>query len=191
MFFKTSPIITGACLTAAIMLIASCDSGRVNEVDSSGHADGSNASAARPVTGAAIAGDSSIADDGINFDFPEIVARYGIKSMTITKGPLPDQAALRSLSAGSGPSVGLGDAVVLRYDMFSWSTGKLVESSSELEGPYAVKAGLSDNIPEYLSKSLLGRTLGETVQIVFPAGMEDLPGDLDPADAHVMVVELM
>ena len=148
-------------------------------------------SAASLVTGAAKASGGEMAEDGSDFDFPEIVAQNGSMSMTIPDGPLPDQSARRSLSAGGGPSIEFGDAVVLKYDMFSWSTGELVESSSQLEGPYAVKAGISDNIPEYLAKSLLGRTLGETVQIVFPTGMEDLPSYLDPADAYVLVIELM
>ena len=215
MFYKTKSIILGASLIAGALLISSCDSGgvetdntavdagntAVDTVTGTADTDATNTSpevltpvdvpAANLVTGAAKAGGDPMAEDGSDFNFPEVVARNGTMTLTIPDGPLPDQSARRSLSAGGGPSIEFGDAVVLKYDMFSWTTGELVESSSQLEGPYAVKAGVSDNIPEYLAKSLLGRALGEKVQIVFPAGMEDLPSNLDPADAYVLVVELM
>lgn len=126
-----------------------------------------------------------------DFNFPEITPSADGLSMTIPDGALPEFGARRTLISGTGQSIEFGDAVVLKYDMFSWTNGALVESSSQLEGPYAVSAGVSDNIPEYLAKSLLGRRLGETMQIVFPVGMEDLPDYMDPNDAYVLVVELL
>ena len=46
-------------------------------------------------------------------------------------------------------------------------------------------------MPEYLAKSLLGRSLGDTLQVVLPVGTEDLPDYLDPEDAYVLLVELL
>lgn len=139
----------------------------------------------------AVKAGTSNGDSDVEFDFPEIAPVAGGLSITIPDGALPAFGARRTLINGNGPSIEFGDAVVLKYDMFSWTNGALVESSSQLDGPYAVRAGVSDNIPEYLAKSLLGRRLGETVQVVFPVGMEDLPDYMNPDDAYVLIMELL
>lgn len=130
---------------------------------------------------------------GSDFSFPEIVEQDGAITMTIPNGKVPVFPARRTVLSGSGPVVEFGDAVTLKYDMFSWSTGELVESSSQYEEAHIVKGGNSDNypIPDYLAKSLLGRSLGDTIQVVLPAGTEDLPDYLDITDAYVLVVELL
>ena len=135
----------------------------------------------------------NITRSGGDFSFPEINDTNGALSMTIPGGPLPTFAARRTVSSGGGQTIGYGDAVILKYDMFAWSSGELVESSSLFEEAHTVKAGVADDfpIPEYLANSLLGRSLGDTVQVVLPVGTEDLPTYLNADDAYVILVELM
>jgi len=75
--------------------------------------------------------------------------------------------------------------------MFSWSTGELVESTDDLDEPLTIRAGVTEGVPEFLSHSLLGRKIGEKIQIIFEEGMEDLPTYLDADDAYVLVVEII
>jgi len=189
-------------LAAALAVLAGCDSGGSGGTPSTGQGNGSDevnqpitltpidVSAAALVTGASKSGTSG-SDTKTEFDFPSISTANGGMEMTIPNGSLPEFPARRTLTAGTGQSVEFGDAVVIKYDMFSWTSGQLTESSTQLEGPFAVRAGVSDNIPEYLAKSLLGRRLGEKMQVVFPAGMDDLPEYLDQSDAYVLVMEIL
>lgn len=128
-----------------------------------------------------------------DFNFPEVVNTNGSITMTIPNGPAPSYPARREISSGGGQTIQFGDPVSLKYDMFSWSTGELVESSSQFEEAHVVKAGMSESfpVPEILSQSLLGRSLGDTLQIVFPVGTEDLPSNLDTNDAYILLVELL
>lgn len=130
---------------------------------------------------------------GRGFSFPSVTMQNGEMSMIIPGGPLPKFPARRTVVNGTGQTIEFGDAVTLKYDMFAWSDGALVESSSLFEEAHTVKGGVSDDfpIPEYLAKSLLGRKLGDTVQVVLPVGTADLPAYLDPSDAYVLVVELL
>jgi len=80
---------------------------------------------------------------------------------------------------------------VLNYNMYSWATGELVDSTDTLDDPLTVRAGVTNGVPEYLTKSLLGRQIGETLQLVFKQDMEDLPEYLDKSDAYVLVVKLL
>ena len=75
--------------------------------------------------------------------------------------------------------------------MYSWSTGELVESTDSFDEPVTLRAGVNEGVPEYLSNSLLGRNVGDRLQLVFETGMEDLPGYLDSADAYVLIVDLI
>lgn len=130
---------------------------------------------------------------GGDFSFPEIVNQNGTMTMTIPNGKAPLFPARRTIANGNGPVVQFGDPVSLKYDMFSWNTGELVESSAQYEEAHVVKGGVSDSfpIPDYLAKSLLGRSLGDTIQVVLPVGTKDLPDYLDNTDAYVLVVEML
>jgi len=129
---------------------------------------------------------------GGDFSFPEIVSENGGFSMSIPSGQPPEFPARRTVASGNGQIVKFGDPVSLKYDMFSWTTGELVESSSQFDEAHIVKSGVSDGVPvpDYVAKSLLGRSLGDTIQIVLPAETEDLPDYLDSSDAYVLLVEL-
>lgn len=124
------------------------------------------------------------------FVFPEVAAANGALT-AIPTGPVPEFSARRTVQAGSGSVVGYGDPVVLSYNMYSWTTGELVESTSSFDEPVTVRAGVADGIPDYLSNSLLGRNIGDKIQIIFEPGMEDLPEYLDPTDAYVVVLDLI
>lgn len=75
--------------------------------------------------------------------------------------------------------------------MYSWTSGELVETTDAFDEPITIEAGVTEGVPDYLSKSLLGRNLGDRIQVVFEAGMEDLPGYLDNSDAYVLVIDLI
>lgn len=139
-----------------------------------------------------VSGNAS-ARTGRGFSFPSVLVQDGTMSMIIPNGELPKFAARRTVVSGTGQTIEFGDAVTLKYDMFAWSSGALVESSSLFEEAHTVQGGISDEfpIPEYLAKSLLGRKLGDTIQVVLPVGTADLPAYLDANDAYVLVVELL
>ena len=126
-----------------------------------------------------------------DFSFPAVAEANGEIDVTVPAGPLPTFSARRTLSAGSGSTIGFGDPVVVKYSMYSWSTGELVETTDSFDDPITVRAGATEGFPEYLSKSLLGRKIGDRLQLVFETGMEDLPGYLDNSDAYILVVDLI
>lgn len=123
------------------------------------------------------------------FNFPaEDVAGNGIEK---PEGNAPEFSARRTLSKGTGSPIEFGEPVVLQYRMYSWSTGELVESTDTLDEPLTIRAGITNGVPEYLTKSLLGRQVGDTLQLVFEREMEDLPEYLDNSDAYVLIVSLL
>ena len=158
-----------------------------------------NGPATIDVSDASLVTEASKISSGVNarsgqgFSFPSVTLQEGGMSMVIPGGALPTFAARRTVVSGSGQVIEFGDAVTLKYDMFAWSDGSLVESSNSFEEAHTVQGGVSDEfpIPEYLAKSLLGRKLGDTIQVVLPVGTADLPVYLDAEDAYVMLVELL
>ena len=218
MYRRKMNLALGASLVALTVVLAGCGGGSGDSatavVTDSGETDTEQPSANVPdntntalvatentidVSGASLVSSASKMEGGItarsaaDFDFPEIVDSNGSLSMTIPNGPSPEFPARRDISSGGGSTILFGDPVSLQYDMFSWSTGELVESSSEFEEAHVVKAGMSESfpVPEFLSQALLGRSLGDTLQIVFPVGTEDLPSNLDTSDAYVLLVKLL
>jgi len=125
-----------------------------------------------------------------DFTFPAAGAANGALT-EIPAGPKPAFPARRTLSAGGGSVIEFGDPVVLSYEMYSWTTGALVETTADFEDPITVQAGVSDGLPDYLSNSLLGRNIGDKMQIIFQPGMEDLPEYLDSEDAYVVLLDLI
>lgn len=204
-------ITLGASMIAISVLLASCGGGsgggvavsqpdvdtgmgaQVPVVNNPAAATDINVSDASIVTAASKATSTTTARSGRGFSFPAVTMENGQMSMVIPGGALPQFPARRTVVNGSGQTIEFGDAVTLKYDMFAWSDGELVESSSLFEEAHTVKGGVSDAfpIPEYLAKSLLGRKLGDTVQVVLPVGTADLPSYLDQNDAYVLLVELL
>lgn len=129
---------------------------------------------------------------GKDFSFPDVNNQNGSLNMTIPADPAPLFPARRTVISGGGQKIGFGQPVILKYDMFSWSDGALVESSDQFVEAHTVTAGVTEDfpIPEYLASSLLGRSLGDVIQVVLPKGTEDLPHYLDANDAHVLLVQL-
>jgi len=126
-----------------------------------------------------------------DFAFPDVSIADQGASIDIPGGQMPEFSARRTLSKGVGAPIEFGEPVVLSYNMYSWSTGELVESTDTLDEALTVRAGVGEGVPEYLSKSLLGRQVGDTLQLVFKQGMEDLPEYLDDTDAYVLVVSVL
>ena len=127
------------------------------------------------------------------FAFPDVQLADGsnVSSFTAPEGPLPEFSARRTLVAGSGDVVAFGDPVQLKYNMYSWTSGELVETTDDFDEAVIINAGVAQGVPVFLSNTVLGRSKGETIQIVYEAGMEDLPGYLDNSDAYVMVLEVL
>lgn len=127
----------------------------------------------------------------VDFSFPQVTEVADGFEVTIPDGPLPEFSAVTELSAGTGNAIGYGDPVVLKYSMYSWSTGELVESTDDFDEALTIIAGATDGVPEFLSDSITSRNIGDRLELVFEAGMSDLPVYLDNTDAYVMVLDLM
>ena len=140
-------------------------------------------------------GDSNNGANGIivsnDFTFPAVTDAATGNGIEMPAGAAPEFSARRTLSKGTGSPIEFGDPVVLQYDMYSWSTGELIESTDTLDEPLTIRAGVTNGVPEYLTKSLLGRQVGDKMQVVFERGMEDLPDYLDNSDAYVLIVSLL
>ena len=128
--------------------------------------------------------------DDSDFSFPPVTDTNGSISVA-PAGPVPVFSARRTLAAGAGETIEFGDPVVLRYSMYAWSTGVLVESSDDFDDAITIRAGITGNSPEYLSNSLLGRRIGDRLQVVLKAGTDDLPGGFDANDAYIVVADLL
>ncbi|MEM7220865.1 MAG: hypothetical protein AAF515_21055 [Pseudomonadota bacterium] len=136
--------------------------------------------------------DSPIGDD---YDFPTMLDDNGALKMSIPDDPIPSRPSRRQLQEGNGAYLLDGDTVNLSYDMFSWSTGELVEASAEImpQGlDYTLGAGADNavDVPDYLSHSIRGRRNGTQLQVVLEQGTDGLPGYLDPNDGYVLVVNI-
>ena len=157
-------------ITVAVSLVSACgDSGSVDT----------------PAGAATVASNSE-------FTFPKVNQSNDGDTVDIpANAALPGFSARRKISSGSGAAIEFGDPVVIKYDMYSWSTGEKVESSEDIEEAITVQAGVVQGIPEYLATSLLGRQIGDKLEIVFQHNMDDLPSYLDKNDAYVLVVEIL
>jgi len=146
-------------------------------------------------SGSGDSGSSSVAASNViassDFTFPDVTEVDDQFAISSPEGATPSFPARRTLQAGSGNTIEFSDPVVLRYDMFSWSTGELVESTNDFDEPLTIRAGVTEGVPEFLSHSLLGRRIGDRIQIIFEEGMEDLPPYLDANDAYVLVIEII
>ena len=67
----------------------------------------------------------------------------------------------------------------------------MVESTDNFDEALAISAGAAQGVPEYLSNSVLGRKVGDRLQVIFNAEMEDLPEYLDSNDAYVLVLDII
>ncbi|MFK7896536.1 MAG: hypothetical protein AB8G23_11910 [Myxococcota bacterium] len=139
-----------------------------------------------------LADEYSARDD--DYDFPSVeVSETGEVSMQIPDAPLPSRSSKRALNQGDGAQIKEGDLVALRYDVYRWSTGELVESHWEggEEGiGYVIDGDNSSMLPSYLENALRGRTLGSRVQVILRQGTEDLPPTFDPLDAYVVIIDI-
>lgn len=126
-----------------------------------------------------------------DFAFPLVSDVAAGANIQKPEGPAPEFSARRTLSKGTGNPIEFGDQVVLNYNMYSWATGELVDSTDTHDEPLTIRAGVTNGIPDYLTKSLLGRQVGDEIQVVFERDMADLPDYLDNTDAYVLVVNLL
>ena len=187
-------------LSSLIVLLSACDSGtsvstvtenqnvaNASSVDNQNIVDTSPTDNSNPVT---VAVQPSVLVSN-NFTFPDVSEIDGDVQITTPSGSAPEISASRLLKSGQGNLIGFGDPVVLKYKMFSWSSAEMLEDTDDFEEPSTVRAGLIGSVPQFLSQSLLGRRIGDQLQIVFAKGMEDLPEYLDKNDAYVLVVDLL
>lgn len=126
-----------------------------------------------------------------DFAFPAVTETAGGFDIDTPEGEAPEFSARRTVSKGTGSAIEFGDPVVISYQMYSWESGELVDSTDTLDEPLTIRAGVTNGVPDYLTKSLLGRQVGETIQVVFESNMEDLPEYLNRDDAYVLVVSIL
>lgn len=157
-----------------------------------------------PVTGTLVGGvikqgDITEANEqsatGDSFQFPEMVQNdSGDWVMVIGNQPIPNRSMHREVLSGNGDMGRAGDTIHFRYDMFSWATGELVESSKDtFEESLAITLGDLGNgaeIPNYLHNALLNKTEGTKMQVIYEQSLEGLPPQRNPHDGYVLVVEI-
>lgn len=139
-------------------------------------------------------GDSGAVNNTIvsnDFAFPAVSDVAEGAGIDKPAGPAPEFSARRTLSKGTGSAIEFGDPVVVKYNMYSWSSGELVDTTDTLDDPLTIRAGVTNGVPDYLTKSLLGRQIGDTMQVVFERDMADLPSYLESEDAYVLVVSIL
>lgn len=103
----------------------------------------------------------------------------------------PEVAGFTVVEVGSGPTVRDGDRILAAWEMASASTGEIVESTaSDLGGPVEIEVG-AGMVPAVLDGAFTGQTVGTRLEVLFPAGMADLPGYLDSSEAYALVVEIV
>ena len=129
---------------------------------------------------------------GNDYSFPDLEDGPEGLTLVINDEPIPGRSSRRLLRDGGGELVSNGDTVALQYDLFSWSTGKRVESSVDaLGGPLTVRLGSSSSpLPAAVDKALRDRRLGSRVQVVLAQGTPDLPDHLNPSDGYVLIADL-
>lgn len=126
------------------------------------------------------------------YDFPETSGQKGSYEMTIPAGDLPGFSTRRTIEEGAGAAVGYGDTIGIKYDMFSWATGELVETTSQqLNGNTQLELTENGAVPSFLKDSIVGRNVGDVVQVVFEKNLTDLPDYMNNNDAYILIVELV
>lgn len=132
---------------------------------------------------------------GDSFQFPEVVKNdNGDWVMVIGDQPIPNRSVRREVSRGKGAVGRAGDTIHFRYDMFSWATGELIESSNDMGGkPLVLTLGdftQGVQVPNYLHNALLNRAEGTKLQVVFEQAIDGLPQQMNPHDGYVLMVEI-
>lgn len=136
-----------------------------------------------------------ISQTGNDFSFPDLLNKGdGSWVMVIKDEPIPNKPSRRELVTGEGEVAELGDTVAIRYDMFSWSTGELVDSTrnSDAQSLDVVIGDLvsGNMVPAELNNALLNRTQGTRLQVIFPQLMPDLPQQYNAFDAYILIVDI-
>ena len=173
-----------ALIAGAAIVLSACSSGNSG---GSGSGSGDETTVTETVTETA----APVLQSGFAFPDVQLVDGDSVGTVTVPGGDLPVFSARRTLSAGTGDVVAFGDPVQLKYSMYSWTSGALVESTNDFDEAIIINAGVTQGVPAFLSSTVLGRNKGETVQIVYEAGMDDLPAYLDQEDAYVMVLQVL
>ncbi|WP_163836084.1 hypothetical protein [Spartinivicinus ruber] len=136
-----------------------------------------------------------------NYSFPEIID-LGNNEYTLASigEALPGISKYRKVNSQENNAslhtrVNIGDTVAIKYNMYSWKSGKKVESTQDqFGGPLELVVGSKKGqvtIPKFLNNTIMGSRVGERYQVVFETGMKDLPNYLDKDDAYILVVDIV
>lgn len=123
--------------------------------------------------------------------------------------PKPSESSVQRLpnSSPSGRPSAAGDVVVIHFQMHSWTTGEVVDSTRLHRNgePMAIEAGYDEMVelrkkrlpvtdllvPKFLFDSVVNVRAGQQLQVTFKSGMLDLPEYLDEEDAYLLVVDVL
>lgn len=104
---------------------------------------------------------------------------------------LPATSSSETVKRGPGTAVVVGDLVDINYEMVSWTTGEVVESTrNDFGGPLTVLLGAGD-VPMTLEAAILGTSVRSRLMVVFEPNLIDLPTYLDPNDAYLLAVDIV
>lgn len=103
--------------------------------------------------------------------------------------PLPSENWSVVLREGSGRELTAGTGVALDYELYSWSTGELVEDSSVLDGG-VLDATLdpTSGLPASVVEAIIGQQAEVEIVAVLAAASPEIPEYLDQADGYYLRV---
>ncbi|WP_029145663.1 FKBP-type peptidyl-prolyl cis-trans isomerase [Microbacterium luticocti] len=125
--------------------------------------------------------------------FPTVkLAADGTPSVTLPKGDAPTAFEKETLKKGDGAKVATGDAVLVQYYGYSWTTGKEFDKSWGTQPlPFQVGQG----VVEGFSKAVEGETVGSQIVAVLPPSVAYGEGKVNDKDLKgqtlVFVIDIL
>lgn len=122
------------------------------------------------------------------FAMPQLRDEASGLALVIPADRIPAQSRAVLLQRGSGSVPQLGERVTVHYDMFSWSTGALID---QVPAPITLWTGTAHpQVPDYLEQAIDHQPYGSQLLVVLGRGAADLQERLNSNDAYVLVVEV-
>ena len=98
---------------------------------------------------------------------PKVSVGKGKPTITVPKTTAPKALVVRTVIAGTGPTVKSGDLLVVQYVGVKWASGKAFDSSWSRGTPAGFGIGVGQVIKGW-DQGLVGRKVGDRVLLVVP-----------------------
>lgn len=121
---------------------------------------------------------------------PTVAMENGKPKITKPDGNPPTSLQVQTLIKGSGPAVGAGDTIMVKYQGMSWKTGQVFEEDYT-KGETGALSGLIKG----WQQGLVGQTVGSRVLLVVPPALGYPDGrrepKLEPGDTLIYVIDVL